>query len=176
LKRISSPQLICLGGVFVALAVLFHSAPVFLPGFGLLLSPFATLPIALAAIISTYLGITTLFSSAFILLIISPQEAIILLLTTGSLGLALGTGYGKGVFQNLIFSSATLFLGINLLTFIVGIPAFGDSTSNFALFTVIFIYLLFSLAYSVIWMFIVKCFVRLLERTKQFKGFINKGI
>ena len=167
MKKIISPKLISIGGTFVALTVLFHSAPVFLPGVGLFLSPFATLPIALAAIISVYLGITSLFASAFVLLLISPQEAIILLITTGPLGLALGINYSKGLVQALTVSTCTLFLGINLLTFVIGIPAFGNMTSNFSMFTAVFVYLVFSLVYSGIWVLVLKSIVQLLEKTKQ---------
>jgi hypothetical protein len=158
----------CLGGVFTALVVLFHSAPVFMPGIGLLLSPFATLPVALATVISTYLGIAVLFSSALILLVISPQEAVILLLATGALGVALGACYGKDIVKSTVFTSGTLFLGINLLTNIMGISAFGDISSNLALLTATVVYLIFSIVYSIIWIFILKCTVRLLKGTQQF--------
>jgi hypothetical protein len=88
-------RLVSIGGIFAAFAILLQSSPVFLPGIGLLLSPFASLPIALASAASIYLGIITMLSSASILLLISPQEAVIFLLATGLLGLVLGASYNK---------------------------------------------------------------------------------
>ncbi|MGE4283883.1 MAG: hypothetical protein AB7G87_09205 [Clostridia bacterium] len=138
---------------------------------GILLSPFATLPIALAAIISVYSGIAALFASAFILLLINPQEAVIFLLTTGPLGLALGANYVKGIIQSVFISGVTLLIGINILTHIVGIAVFGDMTPNSAPILTASIFILFSLLYSGIWLLMLKFFINILKRTNQFSIF-----
>lgn len=169
MKINSSAQIVSIGSIFTALAVLFHSSPVFLPGIGLVLSPFATLPIALAAVASTYLGITALFSSAFILLFISPEEAVIFLLATGPLGLALGASYNKAFVQSIAITAGTLFIGINILTYVAGIAAFGGLTPSSSLIITAFIFLLFALFYSAIWVFILRFFVDILKRTRQFR-------
>ena len=84
-------RFICLGGILTAIAVLFQSAPVFLPAIGFALSPLSTLPIAIAAVSNISLGLTVFISSALILVIVDVQETIILLFTTGLLGIVMGT-------------------------------------------------------------------------------------
>ena len=120
--KINNPaQIVSIGGILTTLAVLFQSLPVFLPGMGLIISPLATLPIALAAVGSTNLGVILLFSSTLILLLISPQEAVIFLFATGLLGLTLGASYNKRIPQSIATATITLFTGINILIHIVGI-------------------------------------------------------
>lgn len=174
MKINSSARIVSIGGIFSALAVVFQSSPVFLPGIGLALSPFATLPIALAALASTYSGIIALFASALILLFISPQEAAIFLLTTGPLGFALGASYNKGFLKSLAVTGGVLFIGVNILTHVIGIAAFGDLTPDSSLITAAFIFMLFAPFYSCIWIFILNLFVNLLKRTKQFNIFENR--
>ena len=90
LRKTKTSHSVCLGGIFVSIAVVFQAAPVFLPLVGQFLSPLSTLPIILAAVFEIPLGIMVLFSSALLLFAISPQEAIIMLLTTGPLGIGIG--------------------------------------------------------------------------------------
>ncbi|AFS77558.1 hypothetical protein Curi_c04830 [Gottschalkia acidurici 9a] len=54
-------RFICIGGILTTIAVLFQSAPVFLPAIGLALSPLSTLPIAIAAVSNISLGFTVFF-------------------------------------------------------------------------------------------------------------------
>ena len=155
-------KLISIGGIFSAFAILLHSSPVFLPGIGIILSPFASLPIALSAAVSPYLGIITLLTSASILLLISPQEAVIFLLTTGPLGLVLGLNYRKGKMISLAVTGGILFIGINILTSIVGIEAFGDITPHYSLMITESIFILFSFIYSYIWIIAFRFFINFL--------------
>lgn len=166
-----SAQIVSIGGILTALAVVLQSSPVFLPGIGFILSPFATLPIALAAVTSTYSGIIALFSSAFILLLISPQEAVIFMLTTGPLGLVLGASYFKGIVRSITVAGITLFIGMNVLTHAAGIAVFGDLTPNSSLITTTFIFILFALLYSAIWASLLRFFVNIFKRTRQFSIF-----
>ena len=145
-------RFISLGGLLISLTVLFQSAPVFLPSIGLALSPFSTLPIALASVLNVSLGITVLFSSSLILITVSPQEAIILTFTTGLLGILMGTLiYRKGIIVSILSSTIMLSVGIAILTYIVGIPAFGDLTGALSLPFTLFIFLIFSFVYVSIW-------------------------
>lgn len=80
-------RFISIGGILTTIAVIFQSAPVFLPVIGLAFSPLSTLPIALAAFYNISLGIAMFFSSALILTLVSVQETVILLFTTGLLGI-----------------------------------------------------------------------------------------
>lgn len=171
MKRNSSTQTICIGGILTTLAILFQSSPVFLPGIGLFLSPFATLPIAMAALTSIYSGIIALFASTFILLLINPQEAVIFLMTTGPLGLVLGASYTKGIVQSVSLAGGTLFLGINILTQVTGIAVFGSMTPSSSIVLATSIFMLFSVLYSIIWVLFLKFFISFLKRTNQFSIF-----
>lgn len=61
MNKMNISSFICVGGILTTLAVIFQSAPVFLPAIGLFLSPLSTLPIAIAAISNIPLGIIVFF-------------------------------------------------------------------------------------------------------------------
>ena len=156
-------RFICIGGILTSIAVLFQSAPVFLPVIGLALSPLSTLPVAIAAVSSISLGFTVFFSSALILVIVSAQETIILLFTTGLLGIVMGTLlYRKRVIISILFSSIALSLGMLFITYIVGMPAFADLTSPLSIPLTFLIFFLFSLIYVSIWNICLKKFMNYL--------------
>ena len=158
---------ICVGGILTTLAVIFQSAPVFLPAIGLFLSPLSTIPIAIATISNIPLGITVFFSSVLILTIINIQESIILLFTTGLLGIIMGTLlFRKGIIISILSSSITLSLGIISLTYIVGMEAFVDLASSFSTALTFFIFFLFSLIYASIYNIFLKKFINYLKKIK----------
>ncbi|HEY9060778.1 MAG TPA: hypothetical protein VIO64_09790 [Pseudobacteroides sp.] len=145
-------RFISIGSLLTSLTVLLQSAPVLLPVVGLALSPLSTLPIALAAVFNISLGITVLFSSALILIMVSVQEAIILLFTTGILGTVIGTLlYRKGIVVSILSSAIILSIGIIILTYIVGVPAFGDLTGTLSFPFALITFFMFSLIYVSIW-------------------------
>lgn len=149
--------------MFTAIAVLFQSAPIFLPGIGLALSPLSTLPIAIAAISNIFLGLLVFISSAFILSIVSIQETIIFLFTTGILGIMMGTLlYRKSIIITILFSSISLSFGMIFLTYIVGIPAFKELASSLSILLTLFIYFSFSLIYVSAWNIFLRKFVKYL--------------
>ncbi|MCX7772348.1 MAG: hypothetical protein N2376_04455 [Clostridia bacterium] len=154
---------ICLGGLFSAVAVLFQSAPVYLAGAGLMLSPFSTLPIALLSFMSPPLGLAAYAASAFILFMISTQEAVIFMLATGLLGLALGGLHKKGFILCEGASAVALFAGVVIMTYLVGIPSFGSLTAKFTVFAGLLFILAFSIVYSWVWQFILRVIIRLLR-------------
>ncbi|ARC86143.1 putative membrane protein [Clostridium argentinense CDC 2741] len=167
MKKMNIIRFICIGGILTAVAVLFQSAPVFLPVIGLALSPLSTLPIAIAAVSNISLGFTVFFSSALILAIVSAQETIILLFTTGLLGIVIGTLlYRKGIIISILFSSIILSLGIIFLTYIVGIPAFVDLTSSLSTPLTFLIFFSFSLIYASIWNICFRKFMNYLIKIK----------
>lgn len=149
---------------------MFQSAPVFLPAIGLLFSPLSTLPIAIAAFYSISLGFTVFFSSALILVLVSVQEAIILLFTTGLLGLVIGTLlYRKGIIVSILFSFIILSLGMISLTYIVGISAFGDLTNSISFPLTLFMFTSFSLIYVSIWNIYIRKFINYLVKIQIIK-------
>lgn len=152
MKKMNIGRFICIGGILTTISVLFQSAPVFLPAIGLALSPLSTLPIAIAAVSNISLGFAVFFSSALILVIVSAQETIILLFTTGLLGIVMGTLlYRKGLIISILFSSIALSLGMISLTYIVGISAFVDLASQLSTPLTFLIFFSFSLVYASIW-------------------------
>ncbi len=162
LKKI---RFISLGGILTTIAVLFQSAPIFLPAVGLLFSPFSTLPVAIAALSNISLGFAVFFSSAFLLIFVHVQEAVIFLFTTGLLGIALGTFlYRKSLVVSILCSSVALSLGMMSLTYIAGISAFGDFASSESIPFTLFIYILFSLLYASIWNICLRKFISYLIR------------
>jgi len=152
LKKMNVGRFICIGGILTAISVLLQSAPVFLPAIGLILSPLSTLPIAIAAVSCISLGFAVFFSSALILVLVNVQETIILLFTTGLLGIVTGTLlYRKGTFISILFSSIALTFGMMFLTYIVGISAFVDFSSTLSIPLIFLIFFSFSLIYASIW-------------------------
>lgn len=138
------------GFIFTALILLFQSAPVWLHGLGLFLSPLATLPAALATVLSIPLGVVVYMAAAFLLMIVSPQEAAIFLLGTGLLGLSLGIGHKKETLQRILISATALFIGLIFLTKLILIPVFGPLTPR-SLGVEFLVFLPFSLLYTSIW-------------------------
>lgn len=167
MKKINIGRFICIGGILTTITVLFQSAPVILPAIGLALSPLSTLPIAIAAVSNISLGFTVFLSSALILVIVSAQETIILLFTTGLLGIVIGTLlYRKGIIISILFSSIALSLGMILLTYIVGISAFVDLASSLSTPLSFLIFFLFSLVYASIWNIYLRKFMNYLSGDK----------
>lgn len=169
MKKEKLIQLISLGGILTAMTVLLQATPVFLPVIGLMLSPFSTLPVAMAALINNYLGVGVFLSSLLILIVVSIQEAAILLFTTGMLGLVFGAMiFRKGVLVTTLSSVIALTIGMMILTYIVAIPGFADITNSYSFLHILIIYLIFSLAYTSIWITCFKRFVNYLKKIKLF--------
>lgn len=167
LKKMNISRFICIGGILTTIAVLFQSAPVFLPAIGLGLSPFSTLPIAIAAVSNISLGLAVFSSSALILAMVSVQEAIILLFTTGLLGIVIGTLlYRKGIIVSILFSSIALSLGMIFLTYIMGISAFVDLASSLSTPLTLLVFFSFSLVYASIWNIYFRKFMNYLIKIK----------
>lgn len=167
MKKIDVIRFVSVGGMLTALAVLFQAAPVFLPAIGLVLSPLSTLPIAIAAASNFLLGLSVLFSSAILLTIVSVQEALILLFTTGLLGIVIGTFLNKkGIIISTLISALALSLGMIVLTYIIGVPAFVELASSLSTPLILFIYFLFSLVYTSIWNICVRKLMKYLSSLK----------
>ncbi|SFJ31486.1 hypothetical protein TPDSL_14980 [Terrisporobacter petrolearius] len=167
MNKMNMSSFICVGGILTTLAVIFQSAPVFLPAIGLFLSPLSTIPIAIAAFSNIFLGIAVFLSSVLILTMISIQESIILLLTTGVLGVVIGALlFRRGIISSILFSSVALSLGITFLTYIIGIPGFVDLANSFSTTLAFLIFFLFSLIYSSICNICIKKFINYLTKIK----------
>lgn len=159
-----------MGGMLTVFTVLFQAAPVFLPMIGLALSPLSTLPIILAGYFHLSLGIAVYLASAFLLAFVHIQESIILLFTTGLLGVGIGTFlFRKGMIISILFSSTLLFSGILLLTYVVAISPFGNNTPSNSFLITCIIFGLFSFLYASIWNVCIKKFINYLINIKVIK-------
>ena len=166
-KRSNSIQFLCLGSIFTAMTVMLQAAPVFLPAIGLVLSPYSTLPIALATYFHFSLGVAVLASSSLLLVIISAQEAVILLFTTGILGIAIGALLvQKGIVIASFIASIVLTAGILALTYWMQIPMFLEVANSFSVLLIILGFYTFSFAYSLLWSILILRILRYLVNAK----------
>lgn len=168
----NAAQTICFCSLMVALAVLFQSAPVFLPAVGMAISPLASLPIALAAVKSKPYGVAAWLASTLILLIIYPQESAIFVCTTGLMGLFLGLHYTKKMYVSVGLSSIALFVGIIFLIYILQINVLGDIPQSPFVVSILII-LAFSTVYTIAWAWIVRLAVAFLIKGKFIKPVQN---
>ncbi len=169
MKKSDIVRFTSIGGLLTAVAVLFQSAPVFLPAIGLALSPFSTLPVAMAAAFHLSLGITVLISSAGILIFVSLQETMIFLFATGLLGIILGALlHSKRVFVPILEAAIALTLGILILTYVAVIPSFADFAASFPVPLIAVLFFAFSFVYASIWLLCIrKFFKKLIQITKK---------
>lgn len=159
MKKVRPIRFICLGGIISAISVILQAAPIYLPVFGMVISPVSTLPVAIATGINVYLGLMVFMSSALVLIIVSIQEAFIFIFTTGLLGLVLaGFIYRKGILISVFITAAILTGGMITLTYIIGIPGFEKFAASLSLPTTIMIYSIFSLFYIYIWAILLRRF------------------
>lgn len=169
MKNRKVAYLTCIGGILTSITVLLQAAPVYLPVVGLALSPFSTLPIAIAAIINPVLGLMVLISSFLILTFINLQEALILLFATGLLGIVLGVLlYRKRASIAFLFSTIALTKGMLILTYCVAVPGFVDFTASIGFPLVLMIFHLFSIVYTLVWIISLKKVVHYTQKVISF--------
>lgn len=119
-------------GLLVAVAALLQISAAYFPGLGHFLSAFAAVPISLAASSGPRGGLWTYLATAGVILATQPGEMPIFALSIGPLGFAIGWGAasGRGRAPVWLAAATILFLGMAVLTFVVGIPALGDVVSG----------------------------------------------
>ena len=161
-----SARIVCLGGVFTALAVVLQSAPVWMPGLGLALSPVSTAPVAAAACISPVTGFAVLICASAILFGISAQEALIFVFSTGILGLVLGLLNNRKFWISICTAGTVLFGGLALLFYAFGIKIMGPLTDILESSLPAF-FILFSLAYAAGWATLIKFLFKRLKLLKK---------
>lgn len=139
--------------LLASIAALLQSAGGYVPVFGFFISPFTTLPIVLATLISLRYGILSYSLTFLLLLLLEPTELFIFPFTTGVLGLGLGWGllHVKKRFTIACLNGGLLFLGICFPLYVLDFPVFGPLTSSaFSLSLIVSIFA-FSFAYSYVW-------------------------
>ncbi len=140
--------------LMAALAAILQSTGGLLPGIGYLLSPFATAPILVIALISFRMRTLSYLLTICLLLVIQPSELVIFPFTTGLLGMSLGWTL-LAIDRRLgivITNGLLLFLGICIPLYGFGFPVFGPTFATLFNWPVLLIILGFSLLYSWIWL------------------------
>jgi len=92
-RKLSLANKVVITALMSALATMFQAAGNLIPGIGLFISPFATLPIFLAVCYSIREGVLSYLLTILLLFIIEPSELIVFPFTTGLLGIALGLSF-----------------------------------------------------------------------------------
>lgn len=144
------------------IAAILQAAGGVIPGIGMLISPFSTVPIILSMLISQSYGLLSYILTLFLLLFIQPSELIIFPFTTGAMAIGISFGlilFSKG-WKVITFSSLFLCTGICLLLYVLQFPVLGPFLIEFRVWNIIIIYL-FSLVYCWLWIELV---LRLLPR------------
>ncbi|MEC3250606.1 hypothetical protein P9159_28975 [Bacillus cereus] len=122
-RKLSLANELVLTALMSALATMFQAAGNLVPGIGLLISPFSTLPIFFAIFYSIREGILSYILTIFLLfLIVFP-------FTTGLLGLALGVSFLKLKRRIWIvsFSATCLLIGIMIVLDVFRFPVLGPA-------------------------------------------------
>mgnify|MGYP005610088719 FL=1 len=168
-QKASLSKRITIASLLGALAAILQSAGGFIPIVGLLISPFATLPIIFSTILSIRYGFLSYLLTIFLLLLIQPSELIIFPFTTGLLGLAIGYAFHfcKRRINLIITGSLSLLSGILIVLFLFRFPLLGPSLSTINL-PLLILLIIFCFLYSWLW---VKISGFLLKRLSFF--FIN---
>lgn len=161
----SRTKLIVLGAFFTSLAVVFQLIPVLFSEAFVLMTMLSALPIYIIAKMDPKIGVAGYIAAAILISLFSVHEGLFFLCTNGVVGLALG---GTHHYTNkkiiiLSVSTALLTLALSLMTFIIGIPAFGF-VINTSIFMHICLLLLFSLVYSIFYFYIAIAIVKIINR------------
>mgnify|MGYP001023977270 CR=1 FL=1 len=143
-----------ISAILTLLSAIFQSAGGFLPGVGFLISPFATLPIILATIISLKHGLVSYLLTIFLLFLLEPSELFIFPFTTGLLGL--GIGWGLSMFRQrkviILLNGILLSIGIFFPLYILGFPVLGPITPSIPNAGFVLGLMGFSILYSWLWL------------------------
>ncbi|MBJ8106417.1 MULTISPECIES: hypothetical protein [Bacillus cereus group] len=128
-RRMNPASRLVVTALLGSLAAIFQSAGNLIPGIGLFISPFSTLPIFFAICYSIREGILSYILTIFLLFIIEPSELIVFPFTTGLLGIALGVSFLQFKRRILIvsFSAICLLIGIMIVLDIFRFPVLGPT-------------------------------------------------
>ncbi len=128
-RKLSLANKVVITALMSALATMFQAAGNLIPGIGLFISPFATLPIFLAICYSIREGVLSYFLTILLLFIIEPSELIVFPFTTGLLGIALGLSFilFKRRIWVVSFSAICLLIGIMIVLDIFRFPVLGPT-------------------------------------------------
>ncbi|WP_433772194.1 hypothetical protein [Bacillus wiedmannii] len=155
--KVSPASSLVITALLGAFATIFQSAGNLIPGIGLFISPFATIPIFLAICYSIREGVLSYILTILLLFVIQPGELIVFPFTTGLLGIALGVSFLQ--FKKRIwvvsFSAICLLIGIMIVLDIFRFPVLGPTVHTTIEIKVIV--MIFTLSFLYCWIFAELC-------------------
>lgn len=153
------------GALMAALAAILQAAGGLLPGIGMFLSPFTTLPIVVSTLVSIRTGILTYILTIFLLLLMEPSELFIFPFTTGLLGVGLGWTFRilHRRIDIILINGLLLFTGISIPLYIIGFPVFGPAVASSFDGLIVVLIIVFSFLYSWLWLELGLFFLRKIE-------------
>ncbi len=157
---ISGSAKICLGGLLTSSVFIMQTFCVFFPVLGTLFSAACTILVAVAAVLLKRHAVLVYLSAGILILAISPRSALEFLMTTGFAGLALGLWIEKIHVLSLLISSIGMFTGLCFLTYLLGTATLGGLFAGLPVVTCLPLYAVFSAAYSVLWFYVLKKWLR----------------
>lgn len=121
-----TPKSLTMGAVLVSIAVIIQASPLYLPVVGVSLSALSTLPVALASYYNGMTGLLTYLAASILLLFWNVPQAVIFLLTSGLLGIMLGTliRWRLRLISVVAIPAIALSAGVFLAGGLLGIPVF----------------------------------------------------
>lgn len=146
-------RLLVFCAMLATLSAILQSSGGWIPIAGLLISPFSTLPILVAVVLSYRYGLFTYFLAALLLFLLEPSEFFILPFTTGLLGVSLAVSYRvlKCRLLIILLNGFVLCMGICIPLYLLKFPVFGPMTTFGFRLDIWLGILIFSTVYSWIW-------------------------
>ncbi|MCM3745071.1 hypothetical protein M3193_13095 [Sporosarcina luteola] len=139
--------------LMAALTAILQSAGGLLPPIGFAISPFATVPIMIAGLLSLRSAVFAYTVTILLLVIMQPSELIVFPFTTGLLGLGLGWTLRKlnKRLEVILTNGLLLTIGICIPLYTLGFPVLGPTVSSTINPLTLLLIFTFSLLYSLIW-------------------------
>jgi hypothetical protein len=140
-------------GLLAAITAIMQSSPHFLPGIGMVLATFSSIPIAVGALIAPSGSLPMVLATAAILIIVQLEEAFVFALTTAPLGLAAAWAVAdkRPLWHALSLPGIALASGIILMSDLIGIPAMGPGVHHLGPLLASVVYVAFGCLYASLW-------------------------
>ena len=165
-RKQTKEKRLVLGSLLACMAAILQVAGGLLPGIGYFISPFATLPILLGAILSLQMGGMSYFLTILLLFILFPSELAIFPFTTGLLGIGIGAAFSffKKRISIILIGAILLTIGIMSLLYVFRFPVLGPAVTDSFSFLIAGSIFLFSILYSWLWVEMALFFFKKLKR------------
>lgn len=157
---------VALLGLLAGLAALLQCSPAFVPGFGLLLAAFSSVPVAIGTLAVPDGAPAMVGAATALLVVLQLEEAFIFALTTAPLGVMVACSLLNELpwWKGILFPGTALGSGIILMSYLVGIPSLGPAVHGLGPLWAPIIYLGFGYAYASLWIGMLRLYRRFLRR------------